>query len=192
GLRVNEMLREAIIADPSKLATLRDQKALITDGLAACYLLARQTGRTYVPEARQLFNRSKAILFGDRSVRHRLRERMTPADQQTLRRMELSLRELHDRRFDTGADRLVLEGAILDTLQAVRDLFDRYPHPEPMHSTPDAYVEYAVQSDWVYALGNMQGREQFVRLGSYPELLALINRLNTQLRLKSWGSDEAV
>ena len=193
ALYVNDLIRETVIADPSKLISIRSNKELIEKGVSLLHQLTIQDpGEDYFDEIRALFNRSKALLYGEKSRRNTLVEIMSAEDKGKLTSLQTKLLELHDNKIEHGADINVINGEILVCQEQMDNIFSSYDSVVLNTQVPEYYIEYFIGDDNVYSLSKLNGRMNFLKLGSQADFQLLANRLNDFILLKGMSLDENI
>ena len=193
ALYVNDLIRETVIADPSKLVSIRSNKELIDKGISLLYQLSIQDlNEDYYDEIRALFNRSKALLYGEKSQRNILVEIMTIEDKEKLASLQEKLLELHHEKIKQGADINALNGEILTCQEQIGNIFSSYETIALNTQVPEDYIEYFIGEDNVYSLSKLSGEMKFLKLGSQVDFQRLANRLNDFILLKGMSLDESI
>lgn len=193
ALDVNDMIRETVIADPSKLVTIRDNKELIGKGIEDLYRLSIfDKKEDYFRRARSLFNRSKSLLFNDKTRRNKIAELITASDKEKWASLQDTIRELYQRKFENGADINGINGKILSYQEKIEKIFSTYSSIDLGLKEPDNYIEYFMSDDEIYCLSVLTGQQQFKRIGSTSEFGKLIERLHEFIHLKGLSLDDAI
>ncbi len=193
GLRANDIIREQMIADPSKLITIRANKMMIHDGLKIIYDLYSMNGETeYLQKARGFFNRSKALLLDEKIRRHRLMDQITPEDSIAIAELQMEIRDLHGDKFMIGINVDSLNRLILVDEEKMGKLFAKYKEALHPSETQGDYIEYSVQDEDIFVLSSINGIQKFLKLGDKDVLTNLLKRMDDFILLRGLSEDVTV
>ncbi|MGB3078003.1 MAG: CHAT domain-containing protein [Saprospiraceae bacterium] len=193
ALDVNDQIRETVIADPSKLVTIRSNKEIIQKGITILFQLYTQdSSRGYFDQARSLFNRSKSLLYNDKTKRNNLNGTISLSDREKWAALQDSLFDLYEAKFDKPSEINIINGKILACQEKINEIFSAYNNKLPVTKTLDQYIEYFKADDFIYSLSQLNGRQKFVRHGTIAEFQKLADRLNEFIKEKAMSLDGVV
>jgi CHAT domain-containing protein len=193
ALFANDRIRETFLADPSKLVSIQSNKELIGSGISILYQLqSRNTSSEYFDEARSFFNRSKSILYNEKTQRNRIVEIMSEEDKKEWSfLLNLNL-ELHHQKSEEGADIISINGEILRCQEQIDSIFSKYDDIQLTTSIPDQYVEYFIGEKEIFGMAELNDQKFFTKVGSKIDFNSLVERLNDYLLLKGMSLDETI
>jgi hypothetical protein len=187
-----DMIRN-VIAEPSKLLSIRSNKQLIAKGISILYELYSADGNdVYFEKARSLFNRSKSLLYNDKNRRNNLAERLSMADREKWAALQKTLLELYDKKFDKEADINTINGEILACQLQIDNIFSAYNDVSLSTLIPSQYIEYFTTDTEIYAMSELNDKRIFLKMGFQSEFQILANRLNEFILLKGMSLDESI
>ncbi|MBK9983748.1 MAG: CHAT domain-containing protein [Saprospiraceae bacterium] len=193
ALDVNDMIRETVVADPSKLVSIRSNKGLIGKAIAILYkLTCMDNSNNYYARARTLFNRSKSVLYNDKTRRNNLTGLLSSSDRQRWIALQDSLVNGYESKFETGADINYINGKILAFQEQIDKLFESYNSELLITQEPDQYVEYLITQDNIYSLSSFNGQQKFLKLGLLSDFQGLGDRLNEFISQKAMSLDDGL
>jgi CHAT domain-containing protein len=190
ALHVNDLVRESVIADPSKLVAIRSNKSLIEESVVILYDLYQiNNDVAYFDRIRSLFNRSKSLLYNEKTIRNSLLGRFTPADKEKWSYMQAKILRLQDDKQVNPSEINFINGEILRCQEKLDEIFSHYDHIQVTETTPENYIEYLVTDEKVYAIYTLNNKDGFVELGDYKKFEELASRLNEFILLKGQSMD---
>ncbi|MEP6646137.1 MAG: CHAT domain-containing tetratricopeptide repeat protein [Saprospiraceae bacterium] len=193
ALDVNDMIRETVIADPSKLVTIRNNKELITEGIEDLYkMMSIDTSHDYFIRARSLFNRSKSLLFDDKTRRNNIMKLITKQDKEIWASLQDSLEALYQKKYDINANINNINGQIFVCQEKIDRILSSCNYTSLLSRTPENYIEYFIADSDIYSLSEINGHRKFLKIGSKAKFDMLIERLNDYIYLKGLSLDETV
>jgi CHAT domain-containing protein len=193
ALKANDMLRSVYIADPSKLISIRSNKELVERAIMVSYrLYAEDPSVKNFNTARALFNRSKSLLYGEKSRRNALIPLITEEDRVKYGTLQARLFEWHNKKHEPNADINYINGRILAAEEEIDQIFESYDESVLKTKIPSGYIEYFIAEEDVFAISSMDGKDKFVKLGPRAHWNELISRLNEYIDLKGDSFDETI
>lgn len=194
ALDVNDMIRETVIADPSKLVSISSNKELIGKGIAILYRLyqGNRNKNVYFDRARSFFNRSKSLLFNDKTRRNSLAGIISAADKEKWAALQDSMGQLYDKKFESGANINIINGDILFCQEKIDKLFAAYNDVLLNSNAPDQYIEYFMSDEEIYSLSILNGQRTFLKIGLQYDFKLLAERLDEYILLKGFSLDNTV
>lgn len=179
GLYVNELLRNEVAADPSRLAAIRQNKKLIHQGLEYVYEAHRREGKTeYLAMARTLFNRSKSILLGEKVLRSHLLDHLSASSKEDLISWQYELKENFLHKLSGSYSPDSLSGVIIGLQEKINQLLGEYRNRLDRDTLHSDYIEYSIYGETLFAFSSLRHEMKFVRLGPKSEIMTLIDRMN--------------
>ena len=193
ALKANDMLRSVIIADPSKLISIRSNKELVERAIVVSYrLYVGDPSTKHFNNARSLFNRSKSLLYGEKSRRNALIPLISEEDRKKSAELQAQLFEWHNKKHEPDADINYINGRILAIEEEIDNLFESYDESVLQTKIPADYIEYFIAEKDVFAISSVGGKDQFIRLGPITHWNELVSRLNEYIDLKGDSFDETI
>ncbi|MFZ1676508.1 MAG: CHAT domain-containing protein [Saprospiraceae bacterium] len=193
ALHVNDLIRESILADPSKLVSIRSNKELIEKGISDLYqLFIAHESNIYFERARNLFNRSKALLYSEKTRRNILADIISPADREIWIVLQNNLMDLYAKKFNEQADINALNGEILSCQEKMDKLLGGYADVMLKTQMPLDYIEYFITEDQIYAISELNQQRKFIKLGRKNDFQKLADRLNDFILSKGFSMDDKV
>lgn len=193
GMYVNDLIRENVIADPSKLISVRGNKDLIERGiliLSALYSI--EPNENCLTTVRSFFNRSKSLLFSEKSRRNGIAEIMSGADKEEWAKIQKKLMDLYNYKLDHPIDSNRINGEILTCHEQINHIFSKYDNIQFRETIPVNYIEYVMTGENIFVLSNIDENKKFIELGSQSEFQNLSNRLNEFILLKGYSLDDSI
>ncbi|MEP6796351.1 MAG: CHAT domain-containing protein, partial [Saprospiraceae bacterium] len=193
ALHVNDLIRETILADPSKLISIRSNKELIDKGISILYkLYTAHKIPAYFDRARILFSRSKALLYSEKTRRNTLMEMISPIDREEWIALQNKIQELYNKKFDAGADINAINGEILSCEEKRAKIFEHYDDILLKTQMPGDYIEYFMTDDFIYAISEFGHQRKFMNIGSKTDFQMLADRMSDFILSKGFSMDHQV
>ncbi len=193
AIHANDLIRETVIADPSKLISIRSNKELIEKEISILYeLYTLDENQKYLDIARSLFNRSKSLLYGEKTRKNILTEMISIGDKEKWKTLHNNLLELYNRKFEEKADINALNLEILKCQEKMDKIFSDYDTIPLRIQVPDEYIEYFMSEDHIYALSELNYQRKFINLGTKADFQILADRLNDFILSKGFSMDDLV
>lgn len=193
ALHVNELIRESLVADPSKLVTINENKSLISKGIKYTYILYSATNHLdYFEKARNYFTQSKSLLFNEKSRRHSLVKFFTPEDKELWDQLHKKIFKLYKSLLSTDGDVNATNGQILSCQEQLDMLYAKYEHLLLPTISPENYLEYFMEGKVIYAIADVNGHKKFLKIGESGQFLLLLERLKNFILLKENSMDEDI
>ena len=190
ALNCNDLLRERLIANGSKLLSVRDNKELIHRGVAYLHTLyLHDSIRTPFGKIRSYFSRSKSLIYSENRERNQVAFSMNEANRKQWISLLDTIQFLREEKYEVGADILYINGEILRCKERIEQIFRAYKDLSKKIHSPDNYLEYLVTDQDVYMIAEIYGNKYFGKIGSVQDLEKLLKRLNHFIELKGYSLD---
>ncbi len=193
AMDVNDLIRETVIADPSKLVSIRSNRDLIGKGIDILYQLqSADSAQYYYDQVRSLFNRSKSLLFNDKTRKNILAGIISTEDRQRWAALQDTLVNKYESKFEPGANINTINGEILVIQEKIDKIFLGYSDSLLIKQEPDQYIEYVMTDEYVYTFSVLDGQHKFLKIGTMTEYNKLDERLNEFSKQKAMNLDVSV
>lgn len=193
SLDASDLIRNALIMEPSKLISLSDHKPLVNKGIELANTLYSQGNQDiYFQKARALFTRSKGLLLNEKMKRNFIAKKLTTAERKELETLEEKILDLHTRKFEPEADPLKINSEILQLKSRIDLLLEGYKGYQAKRAVFSDYIEYCVTADDVFAMASIEGKNRFLKLGKSGQLDTLLQQMNVYISLRDEGKGEEV
>ncbi|MEO6133458.1 MAG: hypothetical protein ABIQ02_16580, partial [Saprospiraceae bacterium] len=127
ALDANDLFRNPIIMDASKLLSINGHKVLINNGVEWLYQLYQKGNEEiYFGKARLLFTRSKGILFSEKSKRSFVTDEMTESERKALTTLEEKTLNLYSKKWEKNAEINSINVEILKAKEQTNQVFKAY------------------------------------------------------------------
>ncbi|MDQ3016985.1 MAG: CHAT domain-containing protein, partial [Bacteroidota bacterium] len=193
ALTVNDMIREYVIADPSKLLAIRNNKNLVSQGIQLMYELYQRDPSTELwDKARSYFNKSKSLLYSEKVRKHSLSSLISEVDRNRCAQLYKQINEFIDKKYIDGANVNDINGLILTCQEELNAIYSKYKNVLLHSNHPNNYIEYFVSDSSVFSLSELEGIKKFELNGSASELNLLTERLRTYILSKGYSQDNSI
>ncbi len=190
GLFSNDLIRDAVLADPSRLLSVAENKAFVHDGIEANHLMyTMNPHQSYLNDARRFFDRSKSLLLKDNTWKNQVRSIISPVDRGRLTEIDSSLLSLYQRNLNREIDDADFMAGFLALKEKEGEIYHRYKEVSLEKKAVNDYIEYAVFAQHIYALASLDEKIYFLKLGTYDALAGLIQRVENHILLKEYSLD---
>ncbi len=193
ALIVNEKIIETVVADHSKLISIKINKELINLAVELAYkIYINNPTDDNFELARHIFNQSKSLLFGEKTRKVRIAELMTDGDKLKMKRLQTEILRFYEKKFDPNADIPLINGQILLHQDSLDRLLSEYSDSLLVKVSATNYIEYCVNDTFIYALSDLKGKNLFIKIGSVEEFTSLFNRLDKYIKMKAMSMDNSL
>ncbi|HRG32134.1 MAG TPA: CHAT domain-containing protein [Saprospiraceae bacterium] len=191
ALKYNELIlwlvnntTQKTLGNETKLLSIAESKYHLGVGLDLIYILyINQLIKPSDSLIRNYFNYSKAQLINTKLQNKLVIDQLSSDNRNKFIELQSRLRNYKD-----GASRSELENAeLIRTKMEMETLVENFERGTFIKLYPDNYIEFSVQSDYVYRLACMDGRVSFDRIGTASQLDSLFNKFN--IAIVSEGSE---
>ncbi len=191
ALLVNDLIIETILSDPSKLTAIRNNKDLVGRGIELTYKLYEASPDTDILEiARTFFNRSKSVLYREKTVRSYIIEYLSPEDKLKWHIFNDSIIILYRIKLEATDNANKINGQILLLQDRIDQLLRPYENKVLLQfKTPDTYIEYVVTEDTIFVLAEINRQKVFKKIGHHTILDELLYRLNKYILDKGYSPE---
>ena len=193
ALLANDLIRESLVADPSKLLSIKNNKLLIKKSVMFAHQLYQLEGEEkWIDVARSFFNRSKSLLYDEKTYKSQLLTKLSPENKEKVKGLQKKLSELHASKYAPGADLIAINGEIFNCNEYIEEILTPYKSGLKATRIPKDYIEYLVTDENIYVLSELDGKRYFQKLISSDLLEPLLTRLDDYIRLKNFSTDEKI
>jgi len=193
GLFVNDQLRSDLILDPSKLTAIRYNKRLTNYGIETLYTLYNiHPNPKYLKNIRELFTRSKSILYNEKIRAQAMTLHLSTSKKVTRDSIEYAMLSLLDKKYEEHAQFDAINSELIRLQERLNEITKPYRETSHQVIPLDEYIEYVQTDSSLFAYSEFDGHPQIVQLGSVRELNNLVSRMNEFVTLKEVSSDEKV
>lgn len=193
AIHVNDIILNMVLADPSKLVAIGNNKRLIHRQLQIIYQLhILQPANDLLLTARDLFTRSKSLLLDDKIRQSEIIASLVDTDRNTLREWQYILKDLHEKQLDESYNKDSLSRIIFLLQEKVDALYKETGKLIPTRSIAGNYIEYEVFEDEIFALARIYNRLHFLKLDTSSALEHLLFRLREFIQTRGLMNDSHV
>lgn len=193
ALSVNEKIIETVVVDHSKLISIKLNKELTNRAVELVYeLYVNNPSEENFRIARNIFNQTKSLLYGEKTRKVRIADLMSVEDRVEMNELQSEILKLHESKFNGDADIALINGQILQLEEALDILLTSYSDSLLVYETPSHYIEYCVTDSSVYAMTDLNDMHSFLKIGSIHELEALFARLDKYIELRGLSMDNSL
>ena len=193
SLYANDLLRHDLTADPSKLSAIRQNKKLTNSGIETLYrLYSIHPSEDYLMKIRDLFTRSKSILYNEKIRRQAIALQLTQEEKNSLDSIEVAMLNLMKKSYESNADFKIINRQLYLLQQkqdAIRALHDDI-HLRVL--SQENYIEYVQTDSFLFAYSQCRGQIKFLQLGRIDSLQSLLIRMNQYISLKELSLDTSI